>query len=151
MNRYLLPTLDFNPQDASILTLGYYDGDRPALNYLPNDLIAEFEHIDMDIEHSFVLVRNPSLQLAGFVIVNRIDFGNRPNGLMIHSIGYINTNRDVFDFIINQLKTNLTTNIRKDGRRFFDYLWGYDDGDRTFLREHFNVNEPYGIFYYNLG
>lgn len=144
MLRYTLKAIEFHEERAQTLTCGYYDEDRPASNYLSLDIIHEIDYLDLDKDLSFILIQSPSLQLCGFITVKVEDYNNRPKGIKIHSIGY--TDIVVFNYIINQLKLKLAIENNLEGERKFDYIWGYEYEDFTYLTENFNIDYQNNIF-----
>ena len=144
MLRYTLDPVEFKKEYAQTLTCGYYDGDRPAANYLEEDMIQEIDYLGLDKDLSFILVQNRSLNLYGFITVKLENYNNRPKGVKIHSIGYVN--EDAFHFIINQLKLNLGSELNENGENKYDYIWGYEYADYALLENNFMVDYANNMF-----
>lgn len=144
MLRYPLESVEFKKENAQILTCGYYDEDRPAANYLEEDMIHEIDYLGLDKDLSFILVQNRSLSLYGFITVKLENYNNRPKGVKIHSIGYVN--EDAFHFIINQLKLNLGVEQDENGENLYEYLWGYEYVDYSLIKNNFMEDYDNNIF-----
>ena len=144
MLRYPLESVEFIKENAQILTCGYYEGDRPAANYLEEDMIHEIDYLGLDKDLSFILVQNRSLNLYGFITVKLENYNNRPKGVKIHSIGYVN--EDAFHFIINQLKLNLGAELNEKNENKYDYIWGYEHEDYSLIKNNFRVDYANNIF-----
>lgn len=144
MFRYLLPPTTFRKDDAMILTCGYYDEDRPSANYLSEDIIHEIDNLELDKDLSFIFVQYPSFELVGFILVKIEDYDDRPKGVKIHSIGY--TDDEVFSFIISQLKLNLRVENYMNDENKYNYIWGYECENYTFLSDDFLIDYRKNIF-----
>lgn len=144
MVRYILPNVEFRENQAQVITCGLYDGYRPAYDFLPQTIVEEIEQMDLTKDLSYVLVRNPSLELLGFITVKVENYNNRPKGVRIHSIGYCSN--EAFHCIINNLKTILASKIDTNGESLYAYLWGYEYMDYGLIQDNFLIDYENNIF-----
>lgn len=131
-----------------MISCGLYDGDRPAYLYLHPSTIEEIDQLNLTKDLSFVLVKNPSLELIGFIMVKEENYNNRPKGVKIHSIGYCNN--EAFHCIINNLKTMLSGKFDNNGEYLYDYLWGHEYEDYSLIENNFLIDYTNNIFIYEL-
>ena len=144
MVRYLIPNVEFREDHAQVISCGLYAGDRPAYNYLDLTIIDEIDQLDLTKDLSFVLLKNPSLELLGYIMVREENYNNQPKGVKIHSICYCNN--EAFHCIINNLKTMLAWKIDNNGEYEYDYLWGYEFEDYSLIEDEFFINKRDNIF-----
>ena len=144
MIKHLLDTIDVDVRMTQFIPFLTYEGDNPAYNFLPQEVIQEIEHLELNKELSFALIKVPSLELVGYIILIEENYNHRQKGIKIHSIGY--ANEEIFNHIVRFAKDNLALRFNGDRENKYDYIWGYEYKDFTYLAENFNIDYQNNIF-----
>lgn len=147
MLKHILDEIDVEVKNTQLIPCLTMDGDNPAYNYLPQDVIQEIEHLELSSELSFALIKNPSLELVGYITLIEDNFKNRTKGVRIHSIGFVN--EEIFNYIVRLTKDNLALKFKVNGENRenrFDYIWGYVYEDYTLIGNNFMVDYANKIF-----
>lgn len=144
MLKHILDEIDVEVKNTQLIPFLTMDGDNPAYNYLPQEVIQEIEHLELGSELSFALIKNPSLELVGYITLIEDNINNRTKGVRIYSIGFVN--EEIFNYIIRLTKDNLALKFKENGENRFDYIWGYVYEDYTLIGNNFMVDYANNIF-----
>ena len=144
MLKHILDEIDVEVKNTQLIPFLTMDEDNPAYNYLPQGVIQEIEHLELSSELSFALIKNPSLELVGYITLIEDNFNNRTKGVRIHSISFVN--EEIFNYIVRLTKDNLALKFKENGENRFDYIWGYVYEDYTLIGNNFKVDYANNIF-----
>lgn len=120
MRIFNLTDSTFNRDTTCMYTFELVEGDRLALNHIPQDACDLFYSEQADEELSFVIFDTITLADYSFVLLRDSDLDGRDKGVEIIAMGY--NCIDSYKDLMKQLKFHIFS-LKENKNYKYDYIW----------------------------
>jgi len=120
MQIFNLENQNYDRNNTIMYTFELIDGDRIALNHIPDEAIDLYYNYRVNKKLSFVIFNVNNLCNYSFAIIRKKDLQHRINGVELIGIGY--SSIESFQDLMEQLKLHVFSFIR-NGHQLYDYIW----------------------------